>query len=120
MTIERLKNGRIKMDFESKAFHLMERVVKALQDRGITPMWLNGIGFADELDQLKEGDKIVSVRTVYRSNATSEDVSAEIAVSEVKMGRNYMWEERLMKIKVPKDASDKVIGNRIDKISKYL
>ena len=97
-------------DFNSEGWKLLERVVKALDERGLEPDVIEGLSI-----NLKEG-KVIFVETVYRHNGTNENVNVKLAVAEHEGHRI----KHLIEVKVPKDASDKVINNRIDKITQYL
>lgn len=111
MTIEEVKE-KIITDYESPAWKLVERIVSEMNKRGIEP---DGIVLWDGGSK-PLGTRLIGVEPVYRSNGTSEDVSARIVIDEVvKFG-----EIRIAKIKVQGGASDKVINNRIDKALTYI
>lgn len=110
MTIEQLEG--IKIEKESKAWALLVRVVEEINKQGMKIIWIQNVGGKGEYDELKYGEKFIGVKKVYRSNATQEDVSVKIEVWQ--KGNNWSA-SRIGTVKVPKDASDKVIRNRIEK-----
>ena len=114
MTIEKFLNSKIITDTTSKAWELLVRVEKALMEKGIEPYAINYMSMGKKKEV---GEKYISIRTVYRSNGTEEDVSVKIEVYEK---INKYSSKRIESIKVPKDASDKVINNRIEKAIKSL
>lgn len=64
----------------------------------------------------KLGARLAIIEEVYRSNATSEDVTAKIEVYEangLNLSGNINSLKGIAKIKVPKNASDKVIAKRV-------
>ena len=98
-------------NYESPAWKLDERIVSEMNKRGIEP---DGIVLWDGCRK-PLGTRLIGVEPVYRSNGTSEDVSAKIVIHEqVKWGVI-----RIAKIKVQGGASDRVINNRIDKALEY-
>ncbi len=98
-----------------KSFELLVRVCKALEEKDIPVYYINGIGCKGDTWYI--GDKFVEVREVYRSNGTEEDVTVKITVHEC-------WQERTSKVigfvKVPKNASDKVIQKRISQVLELM
>ena len=110
MTIEKVKE-KLRTDYESPAWKLVERIVDEMNKRGIEP---DGIAYS--YDSRKPlGTRLIGVEPVYRHNGTSENVSAKIVIQEeVKYGIM-----QIAQIKVPGGASDKVINNRIDKALTY-
>ena len=111
---------RVKTDYDSPAWELLERVVAELEARGLDPHYINGIHVAQAYDKNEDfseapiGSKHINVQTVYRSNGTKENVSVKITVS-AKV--NYYSSLRSIQVKVPKNASDKVIKSRVDQIA---
>lgn len=107
-------------DNNSKAFQLLDRVFNALLQEGIAPLTVNCNGNAEEMAILYNnvGYKYISICTVYRNNGTSENVSCKIELSEVISKGGSA--RRFAEIKVPKDASDKVIKKRIEKAKELL
>lgn len=91
-----------------KSFELLVRVCKALEEKGIYIDSINNIGYVG--DTWSVGDRCVSVKEVYRSNGTEENVTVKIDVMECNGERSA---KRIGFVKVPKDASDKVIQKRI-------
>ena len=86
---------------------LVRRILAELEAQGQKPTTVNGL-------VIDKGckDKSLAVSEVYRSNATEQNVTAKIDVIEWKTGN---WGKRIATIKVPKDASDKVLKNRVQK-----
>lgn len=112
MTIEEYK-AKVITDYTSKAWALLERIVKNLGERGIEPYMINYMSMTEKSKFFTTGDRVISVNTVYRSNGTERDVTAKIGVYEI-TGRHSL--KRIIEEKVPKDASDNVINRRIDKV----
>ena len=111
-------------DYDSPAFILMERVINEMGKREIEPYYIMGIHIptACENDNktwfdIEIGKKYIGINTVSRHNGTAANVTVEIAVSEK---TSKLSAKRLCIVKVPKDASDKVINKRIDKILEIL
>ncbi len=115
---------KVVTDYDSPAFALMVRVIDEMGKRGFEPYYVMGIHIPTACDQVHEnwfdieaGKKYIGINTVYRHNGTGANVSVEIDVSE-KVGK--FSAKRICVVKVPKDASDKVIGRRIDKVLEAL
>ena len=119
MTLERYKSNVI-TNTESRAFKLLERVYKALEDRGLQVMSINCTSLKSETDQLNDGDRYIGIKTIYRNNGTDEDVSVDIIIMEEYQGKWYKSGKQIAKVRVPKEASDRVITNRINKAVEYL
>ena len=103
-------------DYESPAFALLERVVDEMGKRGADPYYIMGIHVSTAYESwfdICPQEKYLSVNTVSRHNGTAANVTVEIAAN-IKTGRSSA--RRICVVKVPKDASDKVINKRIDKI----
>lgn len=107
-------------DYDSPAFILLERVIKEMEKRGIEPHYVMGLHVPAAYERpidINSIPKHISITTVSRHNGTEANVSVEIAVSEM-TGRSTA--KRTCVVKVPKDASEKVINRRIDKILEAL
>ena len=94
---------------------LMDRVVEAFRNKGHEVYWINHIRSEKVSSTLPH--KTIAVLETFRMNHTELDnVTVTIEVQE--------WEghsgRRIFKTKVPKNASDKVINNRVDKVIEVL
>ena len=65
--------------------------------------------------KIEDGGKTVNVKTLYRHNGTTEDVNIEISVTQWGTGK-YKTGERIERVKMPINASERVKANRINKI----
>lgn len=101
------------------AQQLVERVVKQFAENGIEFRYSHGWpGYTTESGRgFETGQRFYIVKEVYRRNGTAENVSACIAVYEVGecVSETCCALLPVLKCKVPKDASDKVIANRVKK-----
>lgn len=113
MTIAEYKEGIIS-DFESPAWKLLERVVEKLGERGIEPDIINGCHI-----QLEKG-KVLFIDTVYHRNGANDNVTVKMSVAEFEPSEYGGHFKGLIDVRVPKNASDRVINNRIDKIIEVL
>lgn len=115
MKLEQIK-GRLVTDYESKAWRNLERTYDALIKEGCEPTHIQGICMAQDDESVKVGDRYINLCTVYRNNATDENVSADIEVMEVigKTTCSYSI-RRIFKARISGDPSDKVIANRVKK-----
>lgn len=63
------------------------------------------------------GEKYIVLEQTYRSNGTEENVTATISVHVIdsvsSVTSRCFCAKRIAKVKVPKDASDKVISKRV-------
>ena len=94
---------------------LMDRVIEAFRNKGYEPFWINSVR-SDKVSGTVPS-KTIDVLETFRMNHTELDnVTVTIDVTE--------WEghsgRRIFKTKVPKNASDKVINNRVDKVIEVL
>ena len=115
MTTAKFKE-RFISDYESGSWKLVERIEAELAKRGIEP---NGIEiYWDNRGSDQIGTRYLVLYMVDRHNGTEVNVSADIVIYEQisKTGTS----KRIAKFRVPKDASDRVINNRIDKALAYL
>ena len=106
----------------SKVAELMERVLNRMAERNLFPYFVNdshrGIEHFTENDS-----KIISVKETFRMNGVGnglENVTVTIKVYRAERSAIYgnlpCALYPVMKVKVPKDASDKVIDRRIDQV----
>lgn len=114
MTIAEYKEHVIS-DYESPAWELLERVVEKLGERGIEPDAINGWHVQD----FGKG-KVMDIETVYHHNGASDNVTVRMTVAEFEPTGRGGWFKGLIDVRVPKNASDRVINNRIDKIIEVL
>lgn len=110
MTIAEYKN-RVKSDYESPAWILLEKIANCMTEKGIFIDSINGTGLVKD----QHDGKQVSIEIVYRHNGTSKDVSARIKVYEFNKGYIEYY-----KTKVQEGASEKVICKRVDKVVEAL
>ena len=101
---------------------LKDRVIKALRDRGFEVN--EGKFTAYTVHEKKAGEKWIWIHETYRGNGTDENVTVTMEVQtyheayDFEIGFGMI--STLAKFKVPKNASDKVINNRIDKCIEHL
>lgn len=89
---------------------LLDRVLKCFKERNIEPYWIEHYHENSNWKTIPEFT--LDVYQTYRINHhTLDNVTVTIEVAKW----NQYSGHRIAKIKVPKDASDKVINNRIDK-----
>lgn len=100
----------------SNVQNLVERVAEAIRKNGIEPYFIDG-----HHKDWKIGDhppkRTMDVAQTFRYNHSDlENITATITVSEWTVSRyGSCTGKQLLKIKVPANASDKVIQNRINK-----
>lgn len=98
------------------ATELMKRVVTEIENHGII---CEDQKFATYTKHgVYVGETFLHIEEVYRHNGTEENVTVEIECYEItKVYQPDIWntKRRGNVIKVPKNASDKVIANRIEK-----
>ena len=98
---------------------LLDRVVEGFRSKGVEPWWIN---YKHETWNDVVPNKTIHVHETDRQNYRYdlENVTVTIEVTE--------WEhefggcasgKQIFKTKVPKNASDKVINNRINKALEY-
>ncbi len=114
MTIAEYKKGIIS-DYNNEAWKLLERIVEALNNRGVEPDMINCK--ADE--DMKDG-KILVVEAVYHHNGADDNTSVDLKVINYKKTIGGGRFQGIAKERVPKKASDRVINNRIEKILSYM
>ena len=103
----------------SKASKLMERVLDRMEERKLYAFFKNNVHDKnEEIPEYYNPERRLSVNETYRSNGTSEDVTVTIlgCVPCSKWGTMQI----AFKIKVPKDASDRVIDKRLDEVEKFV
>ena len=101
----------------SKASELMERVLSRMEERNVQDS-NEPEGFDHPVfDAMNIGDKYIRVYETGRHNGTEENVTVTIQCL-IKISE---YSSRLIqKIRVPKNASDKVIDKRLDEAEKWL
>lgn len=94
---------------------LMDRVIEAFRGKGYEPFWINRVR-SDRVSETAPSKTIGVSETFRMNNVRLDNVTVTIEVTE--------WEghsgRRIFKTKVPKNASDKVINNRVDKVIEVL
>lgn len=95
---------------------LLERTVNALTERGYAPFYING----SAVDRTAKTPKrtINAHETFRRNHRDEENVTVTIEITEWHAPHGNVWlstGKDLAKIKVPKDASKKVLNNRVEK-----
>ncbi len=101
---------------------LKSRVVKALEIKGFE---INDSEYsAYTAHEKKAGEKWMTIHETCRGNGTEENVTVTIEVNTYHEAYNFEigfgMISTIAKVKVPKNASDKVINNRIDKCIEHL
>ena len=101
----------------SAASNLLERVVNEFANNGIILKNFRGWNSWRTDHEYITGDRYFVVEVTYRHNGTEEDVTVTIEVKEVGkiICEESCWLNLIAKIKVPKNASDRVISNRVKK-----
>lgn len=95
---------------------LAKRVVEELNRRGFEMKQIGNSVFTSKQDYV-EGSRYFYIEETYRQNATEENVTAKLKVYE----NGVAWKvdlcatKYLGEVKIPKNASDKVIANRVNK-----
>ena len=103
----------------SKASKLMTRVLSRMEERKLYAYYKNRVHDKTEtVPEYHNAERELDVMETYRSNGTSENVSVTIWGS-VPYG-NFGCYKIVLKIKVPKDASDRVIDKRLDEVEKFV
>lgn len=123
MLLDKVKSMYV-TNYNSEAWKLLERVVRAIDENGYEIATICNICNKEVHKKLKDGDRFIEVQEVGRHNGTSENVSVRIEVLECYniecLGEIELRYRRVFETKVPKKASDKVINNRIQKVKEYL
>lgn len=111
-------------DYDSPAFVMMERVINEMGKREIDPYYIMGVhvpaaheGHNKDWNDIKVSENYICVDCVYRHNGTGANVTVKISVCKK---TSESTATRICVVKVPKDASDKVINKRIDKVVEYI
>lgn len=96
------------------AINLIKRTVENFADRGYTVKSLSKSNnwFAVG-EHNKRGDRHINFFITYRNNGTYENVTVTLEVIEAL--NDIGCGKRIAKIKIPKNASDRVLNNRIDR-----
>lgn len=101
--------------------NLLERTIAELKNAGLNPYFINGYHEPDE-HKHPEGIQL-NVKETFRVNNTLEknleNVTVTIEVTNWTNEGTWATGKCVAKIKVPKDASDKVIKNRVAKVLEY-
>ena len=114
-TMSRVRE-RVITDWDSPACELLERVVDRMEERGVNPDYILGLRIANpgcDWFSIEEKTIYTTVDVIDRHNGTRANVSVMIHAC-VKTGR--FTAKRICGVKVPKDASDRVIDRRIDQV----
>jgi len=105
-----------------KVNELMERVLNRMAERNLFPYYVNGSHHGIERYTENDG-KIIQVAETFRMNGVGsglENVTVTITVYRAERSAIYgnvpCALYPVLKVKVPKDASDKVIDRRIDQV----
>lgn len=102
----------------SKANELMARVIDRMTARGLNPCFVNYMRKKDRPFTEING-KRVNIAETRRRNGTEEDVTVTLEV-DIQLESEFGTRKRIFKIKVPKDASERVIDKRLDKVEEIL
>lgn len=96
-------------------YDLMQRIAKEFSNNDIYLKDTNFDGYISDYKSII-GARFYRVNQVYRHNGATTNVTAKIVVYEIKYVRNNSCTFKILaEIKVPKDASDRVIANRVSK-----
>lgn len=110
MTIEKYEQSVHENCKQGAAYTLLKRVVSAFEDRKMEVDFINGIGFGTGRTT---GETYISVEEISKHNGAKENVSVSIRLYRMTAPTSARL---VFSVKVPKDSSEKVINNRIDKI----
>lgn len=95
------------------AINLIKRTVENFADRGYTVESLSKSNDRYAVgEHKKRGDRHINFFITYRNNGTYENVTVTLEVIEA---LNDRCGKRIVKIKIPKNASDRVLNNRINR-----
>ena len=97
--------------FEARGFEVIANMGKLgdSEEYGVADYQ---IGY-DEISDLEIGAKYIKIRNVFRHNGTAKNVSAEIELIQ----KNNRWSSsRVDRVKITKDAGERAINNKINKI----
>lgn len=96
------------------AYDLIERTMKNFEERGYVVKELSKANdwFTIGDYYKKKGERHISVSVTYRHNGTAENVTVTMYIIET---LNEYCGKYIAKIKIPKNASDRVLNNRIDR-----
>lgn len=95
------------------AYNLIERTMKNFKDRGYTVKCLSKSNDWFIIGNHKNrGDRHISVSVTYRHNGAAENVTVTMEIIETL--NDFGCGKRIAKIKIPKNASERVLNNRID------
>lgn len=113
-------NANMVMGYESieATEELMARIAQAFEQRGIETTAITAKIDGTEKRavwqyQIRNGNKVIYIEEVYRSNSTEHNTSARIELIE--WNENHTG-KRLERVKITKDAGERSINNKINKI----
>jgi len=99
---------------------LITRAAKRFEELGYTVDCESQFGTCYTINYAKEnGHKHIWMETTYRNNGTDEDVTVTMIITEI-TNSEYGICKQLGKIKIPKNASEKVLNNRINKAIEFM
>lgn len=97
---------------------LLNRVVDSFRAKGIEPYFI-----CYRINEAYKGEEMpeitVDIRETMRQNH-SELENVTVTIQIVRWTKGYSFGKRIAKIKVPKDASEKVINSRVEKAIEYI
>ena len=94
---------------------LITRTAKRFEELGYTVDCKSQSGTCYIINYAKEnGHRHIWMETTYRNNGTDEDVTVTMNITEI-VNSEYGTCKRLGKIKIPKNASERVLNNKINK-----
>lgn len=105
----------------SKASELMERVLSKMEERRMYAYYKNHVHSKEEvIPEYHNPSKVLGcMETWNRNNGTEENVT--VTIEGIKTNDpSWLGGIRVLKVRVPKNASDKVIDKRLDEVEKWL
>lgn len=102
----------------NKATTLLERAIQRFEEIGYNPREASSTVYTIDTHNHVKGTRWLYIHTTDHHNGADEDVTITIEVYEVI--NDCSISKRVEKIKVPKQASDKVLNNRIEKAIAYI
>lgn len=98
------------------ACELSDKVKAEFESHGINFSHIGCSHYNSNTEWVK-GARIIFIDPTWRRNGTEEDVTVTVHVSEFTKVIGYSASTKeIIRIKVPKNASDKVIQNRVSKV----
>ena len=103
----------------SKASILMDRVLSEMESRKLYAYYRTRVhNKLEEIPDYHNPQKVISVMETWnRNNGTEENDTVTI---EVDVPISKYANRRVLRIRVPKNASDRVISKRIDELEKFV